>query len=108
MKTPVTIVQIAKESGVSIATVSRVINGTAPVAPATRERVNAVIKKHHYTPNALARGLINRQSMTIGITIRWGLLFWLTLGFSTVTYFNSVLLKKTFDKLIEHDTTDNE
>lgn len=67
MKTPVTIVQIAKESGVSIATVSRVINGTAPVAPATRERVNAVIKKHHYTPNALARGLINRQSMTIGI-----------------------------------------
>lgn len=41
-------------------------------------------------------------------TIRWGLLFWLTLGFSTVTYFNSVLLKKTFDKLIEHDTTDNE
>ena len=67
MRTPVTIVQIAKESDVSIATVSRVINGTAPVAPATRERVNAVIKKHHYTPNAMARGLINRQSMTIGI-----------------------------------------
>lgn len=67
MGTPVTIVQIAKESNVSIATVSRVINGTAPVSPATRERVNAVIKKYHYTPNALARGLINRQSMTIGI-----------------------------------------
>ena len=67
MGTPVTIVQIAKESNVSIATVSRVINGTAPVSPATRERVNAVIKKHHYTPNALARGLINRHSMTIGI-----------------------------------------
>ena len=67
MGAPVTIVQIAKESRVSIATVSRVINGTAPVSPATRERVNAVIKKYHYTPNALARGLINRQSMTIGI-----------------------------------------
>lgn len=67
MGTPVTIVQIAKESHVSIATVSRVINGTAPVSPATRERVNAVIKKYHYTPNALARGLINKQSMTIGI-----------------------------------------
>lgn len=67
MGTPVTIVQIAKESGVSIATVSRVINSTAPVSAATRERVNAVIKKYRYTPNALARGLINRQSMTIGI-----------------------------------------
>lgn len=67
MGTPVTIVQIAKESRVSIATVSRVINGTAPVSLATRERVNAVIRKYHYTPNALARGLISRQSMTIGI-----------------------------------------
>jgi len=33
-------------------------------------------------------------------TVRWGLLFWLTFGFSTVTYFNSFLLKKTFDRLI--------
>lgn len=41
-------------------------------------------------------------------TIRWGLLFWLTVGFSAVTYFNSVLLKKTFDKLSERGTSDNE
>ena len=60
-------VQIAKESGVSIATVSRVINGTANVSPKTKQRVNEVIKKYRYTPNAFARGLINRQSMTIGI-----------------------------------------
>lgn len=69
MSTPVTIVQIAKECGVSIATVSRVINGTANVSPKTKERVNEVIKKYRYTPNAFARGLINRQSMTIGIII---------------------------------------
>lgn len=67
MNRPVTIVQIAKESGVSISTVSRVMNGTAPVSEATRTRVNEVIQKHHYTPNAFARSLINRQSMTIGI-----------------------------------------
>lgn len=67
MEPPVTIVQIAKESGVSIATVSRVINGTARVSQKTRDRVNEVIKKYRYTPNAFARGLINRQSMTIGI-----------------------------------------
>lgn len=67
MNRPVTIVQIAKECGVSIATVSRVMNGTAPVAEATRERVTEAIKRHHYTPNAFARSLIKRQSMTIGV-----------------------------------------
>lgn len=67
MNSPVTIKQIAKESGVSIATVSRVMNGTAPVSEATRERVNEVIQRYHYTPNAFARSLISRQSMTIGI-----------------------------------------
>lgn len=67
MDRPITIVQIANESGVSIATVSRVMNGTAPVSEATRKRVNAVIQRHNYTPNAFARSLINHQSMTIGI-----------------------------------------
>lgn len=67
MNRQVTIVQIAKECGVSIATVSRVMNGTAPVSEATRARVNEAIKRHRYTPNAFARSLIKRQSMTIGI-----------------------------------------
>lgn len=67
MEHPVTIVQIARESGVSISTVSRVLNGTAPVAQATRDRVNAVIARYHYTPNDLARSLINRRSMTLGV-----------------------------------------
>lgn len=67
MSRPITIVQIANESGVSIATVSRVMNGTAPVSEATRARVNEVIQRHHYIPNAFARSLISRQSMTIGI-----------------------------------------
>lgn len=45
MNRPVTILQSAEESGVSTATVSRVINGTAPVSQATRDRVNAVIQR---------------------------------------------------------------
>lgn len=69
MKEPVTIVEIARESGVSIATVSRVLNGTAPVSAATRARVNAVIQKHAYTPNNFARGLSSRRSMTLGIVM---------------------------------------
>lgn len=67
MDHPVTILQIAEESGVSTATVSRVINGTAPVSQATRDRVNAVIQRHACTPNIFARSLISRRSMTIGI-----------------------------------------
>lgn len=64
-----TIVQIAKESNVSIATVSRVINGNVPVSPATRKRVEAVIKKYNFSPNALAQGLICRRTKTIGVII---------------------------------------
>ncbi len=65
----VTIKQIAKESGVSIATVSRVLNGTAPVAETTRERVRAAIERHNYSPNSLARGLASRRSMTLGVIL---------------------------------------
>lgn len=67
MDRPVTIKQIAKESGMSIATVSRVMNGTAPVSETTRAKVNEVIRRHRYIPNAFARSLISQQSMTIGI-----------------------------------------
>lgn len=69
MEKNITIVQIAKESGVSIATVSRVINGNVPVSPATRMRVENVIRKYNFSPNALARGLICQQTKTIGVLI---------------------------------------
>ena len=65
----VTIVEIAEESGVSIATVSRVLNGTVPVSPKTKARVEAVIKKYHYSPNTLAQGLILRQTKTLGVIV---------------------------------------
>ncbi len=67
MDKAVTIAQIARESGVSIATVSRVINDLSGVAPETKKRVEAVLKKHRYTSTAFARGTGRRQSMTIGI-----------------------------------------
>jgi len=69
MKQPITIVGIAKESSVSVATVSRVLNHTAPVSEDTRARVNAVIRKHAYTPNSFARGLSSRRTMTLGIVM---------------------------------------
>lgn len=69
MEKSVTIVEIAKECGVSVATVSRVLNGSAPVSEEKRVKIQEAIARHHYTPNAFARGLVNSQSMTIGILI---------------------------------------
>lgn len=69
MNKNITIVEIARESGVSISTVSRVLNGNVPVAEGTRKRVEAVIEKYNYSPNALARGLVNRQTMTLGVVV---------------------------------------
>lgn len=69
MQNHITITEIAKESGVSISTVSRVLNGNVPVSPDKRERIEATIRKYNYSPNALARSLVSRQSMTIGIIL---------------------------------------
>lgn len=69
MKQHITIKQIAEESGCSIATVSRVLNGTVPVKEEKRRKIEKVIKKYNFAPNALARGLVSRQSMTIGVII---------------------------------------
>lgn len=64
-----TIGDVAKEAGVSIATVSRVINGNYPVKESTREKVQKVIDQMQFEPNVLARGLINRKSDTIGVIV---------------------------------------
>ncbi len=69
MNERVNIQKIAQESGVSITTVSRVLNGTGPVSAKTRERVEKAIEKYNYSPNALARGLISRQSMMLGVIV---------------------------------------
>lgn len=60
---------IAKEAGVSAATVSRVLTNKARVSEEKRERVQAVIQKYGYTPNALAQGLSNAKTHTIGLMI---------------------------------------
>lgn len=69
MHNQITITEIARESGVSISTVSRVLNGNVPVSDDKRERVEATIRKYNYSPNALARSLVSRQSMTIGVIL---------------------------------------
>ena len=67
MSKNVTIVDIAKEAGVSISTVSRVLTGNARVNKEKEIEVKRVIKKYNFKPNILARGLINSHSNLIGI-----------------------------------------
>jgi LacI family transcriptional regulator, galactose operon repressor len=64
-----TIRDVAREAGVSNATVSRVLNGNYPVAPETRERVLAAVKALGYVANAHARALIVRSTGTIGVIV---------------------------------------
>ncbi len=62
-----TIVDVADEAGVSIKTVSRVVNGEPNVRDATRAKVLAAIQALEYQPNAAARGLSGRRSYVIGL-----------------------------------------
>ena len=65
----VTIYDVAREARVSMATVSRVVNGNQNVKPETRDKVNEVIKKLNYRPNAVARGLASKKTTTVGVII---------------------------------------
>jgi len=62
-----TIKDIAKKIGVSVATVSRVINNRSGYSPETRKKVLKAINKLGYYPNALARGLVGKKIKTIGV-----------------------------------------
>lgn len=61
------IYDIAKEAKVSIATVSRVLNGSDKVRDITRQKVEEVLKKHNYIPSDIARGMMTNSIKTIGI-----------------------------------------
>ena len=61
--------EIASRAGVSVATVSRVLNHPDTVAPKTRERILALIDEIGYKPNWFARGLNFKRTNTIGLLI---------------------------------------
>ncbi len=65
--TNMTIYDISEKAGVSIATVSRVLNGSNNVSEKTKKKVLDVIQQYEYTPNAFARGLGLNSMKTIGL-----------------------------------------
>lgn len=61
------IYDIAKEAGVSISTVSRVMNKKENVNPATRKKVEEILEKNNYTLSAIARGMVSKTMKTVAI-----------------------------------------
>lgn len=68
-KQRVTVNDVAAHAGVSQATVSQVLNGSRPVAPATRARVEASIEALGYRPNQFARALRGQKSRTVAVIL---------------------------------------
>lgn len=69
LKERVTIYEVAKASGVSLATVSRVINNSSTVKEDTKNKVLSVIKKLGYKPSGLAQALATNKTTNIGVII---------------------------------------
>lgn len=66
----ITLKEIAAEAGVSVMTVSNVINNnTTRVSPETADRIKAIIEKYHYVPNMAARTLISKASHIIALLL---------------------------------------
>ena len=61
------IYDIAKEAGVSISTVSRVMNNKGNVNEATRKKVEEILDRHDYTPSAIARGMVSKSMKTVAV-----------------------------------------
>ena len=68
-KETISIYTIAKEAGVSPATVSRVLTGYAKVSEEKKSKVEALIRKYDFRPNALARGLSSVETKMIGLMV---------------------------------------
>jgi LacI family transcriptional regulator len=65
----VTMSDVAREAGVSLMTVSRVVNNKGEISPATRQRVLDVIDRLGYRPSGIARGLATKRTGTLGLVV---------------------------------------
>ncbi len=64
-----TIKDVARRAGISYATVSRALNGKYGVSEETREKILRIAREMNYRPNAIAQGLVNRSTKTVGLVI---------------------------------------
>ncbi|WP_217235677.1 LacI family DNA-binding transcriptional regulator [Streptomyces sp. AC555_RSS877] len=64
-----TMADVARSAGVSVATVSHVLNDTRPVLPHTRQAVLDAVEELGYTPNTLARSLVTSRTRSVGLAV---------------------------------------
>ena len=69
MPNRITMADVAREAGVSLMTVSRVINNKSQVSAATRQRVLSIVEQLGYRPSGIARGLATRRTGTLGLVV---------------------------------------
>ena len=69
MKKSTTIYDIARESGMSVSTVSRVLNNSPSVSEKSLRKVRAVIDKYQFAPSAVARAMSNNRTKTFGVIV---------------------------------------
>lgn len=92
-----TIYDISQKAGVSIATVSRVLNGSEKVSEKTRKKVLDVMEQYSYTPNAFARGLGLNTTRTVGILCADSSDLYLA---KAVFYLEQMLREKGYDSIL--------
>ena len=93
----VTIYEVAKEAHVSLATVSRVINGSNVVKEDTKKRVEEAITKLGYRPNAIAQGLALSRTTTVGLILPSTSVSF----FSRVINRNGYITPNSYNKIID-------
>ncbi|MBN1778204.1 MAG: LacI family DNA-binding transcriptional regulator [Clostridiales bacterium] len=91
------IYDISEKAGVSIATVSRVLNNSARVSQKTREKVLSVMAQYDYVPNPFARGLGLKTMRTIGLLCPNASDYYLAMALS---YLERMLRKQGYDSML--------
>ncbi len=69
LKSKITITEIADKCGVSVSTVSRVLNNSPSVSPKKRALIQQMIDEYNYTPSVFARGMVNHKTKNIGVIL---------------------------------------
>src|SRR4051794_37152910 len=88
---------VAREAGVSAATVSHTLNGKGRVSPETRERVRRIAKELDYRPSPSARNLVSKRSGLIGLVVSSS--SWETMQRGTLHYFTQLMMGATTEAL---------
>src|SRR5215207_6316272 len=65
----ITMADVAREAGVSLMTVSRVLNDQDGISDATRQRIQAVVERLGYRRSNIARGLVTKRTGTLGLVV---------------------------------------